>query len=185
MDTKKSVVMVVNTGTEETLAGITFPSGVPVVVYRDSTLYGDSEAVGKLIGFLADGYFVGISFNGTPNTPDESIETVNFLNNQYSSIKELPSYSFAYHWNKATCVDMLDGLQKQLGQFDFSDPSVTVSRLAVIRKADYTISCLAAGFLYDATEEIKSIVPDGDTEFLSAARMAQFVSLFESAEAVE
>jgi hypothetical protein len=43
------------------------------------------------------------------------------------------------------------------------------------------VSCLAAGFLYDAKEEIKSIVPDGDAEFLSAARLGQFIALFESA----
>lgn len=181
----KSLVSIVNTGAEETIGSIVFSTGIPKVVYRNSGLFSDAENVGRITGYLSSGQFVGYTLSGTANTPEDSIEEVNALFNQANAFKSLPSYSFEYHWNKATCSDMLDGFKKQIDLFDFSGVSVTVPRVEVIRKSDGILTCLSVGYLQDASAEINSLTPDGDDDFLSDAQIWQFIALFNSALAGE
>jgi hypothetical protein len=131
----KSLVMIINTSPDIIdLDGYEFKPGEPVMVYRNRNYFITGDRYGKVSALLNMGTFLGISFNGTPNTPEDSVRTANLLNDE--AMKPNDSYTTDYEWHRSTCIDMLDGFQKQLNQFDWTAPEVTVPRVDVLRRAD-------------------------------------------------
>ena len=178
----KSLVSVVRvSGTDEPLGGLSFPIGVPVVVYRNKNLFQVGEDFGKFTIQVADGQLVGYSFNGNANTVEETLETANALVNEHIEYAGKSSYSVDYWWAKATCLDMSDGLRKQLNLFDFDDPGVTRDLASTLTEIEPTLTYLNAGMLDFATVIIDAVAPDTDDDFLSPARLGQFKALFASA----
>lgn len=188
----KSLVTIYNPNSSPVVIGdFLFNTGIPVVVYRNTEIFGDEDNVAALISHVngqpedVEGDFplvlVAITFDGSTLSPVDATATINNLASQFKIMANKQSYSLAYWWNQTSCQDMLDGMQKQLDQFDFGGPEVMVPRVAVMEKALMTVTMLNAGFLRDALDAINQVQPDTDFDFLSAQRLGQFKALFTSA----
>ena len=178
----KSLITLVNTtGEMITRLSTGFPSGVPVLVYRNRKFLSLDEDFGGLVNDVLRGFLVGYAFDGTPNSPEETVETLNQLSNESRTRASLPSYSPDFSWKKSACIDLLDGTRKQLLDFDFGGVGVVKSLSDTLGKMGPTITCLNAGFLDFAITTLDSTIPDGDGDFLSAGRVATYRALFVSA----
>lgn len=188
----KSLVTIYNPNPSPvTIGTFLFTSGVPVVVYRNTELFGDDNNIAALVSHFngqpedvageSPLVLVGISFDGSALSPFEATKTVNALSGEYKQAVARESYSLAYWWNRESCRDMMDGLQKQLDQFNFNGPEVTVPRVDVMEQALATITMLNAGYLGDALDAINQVQPGTEFDFLSATRLGQFKALFTSA----
>lgn len=178
----KSVINLVNvTGKTITLFSTDFPSGVPVMVYRNREFLSLDGDFGTLVNLVSDGSLVGYAFDGTPNSAEETVTTLNNLANELASTLQESSYSPEYYWKMSSCNDLLDGTRKQLLDFDFDGTGVTTSEYETLLKMDPVIGFLSAGFLDLAITIVDGTTPDGDDDFLSAARLATYRALFVSA----
>ena len=188
----ESLVAIYNPNSSPVVIGtFLFTSGVPVIIYRNTEMFGDENNAAALIAHIngvpedvaGDNplLLLASSFDGSTLSPDEAVNTINTLSNEYKQAVARGSYSMAYWWNRVSCDDMLDGMQKQLNGFDWTNPDVHIDRVTVMEKALMTVTCLNAGFLADELDAINVVQPDGDFEFLSATRLGQFKALFTSA----
>lgn len=178
----KSLINLVNlTGTTITRFGTDFATGVPVMVYRNRTFLQVGEDFGKMINDVVNGYLVGYAFDGTANTAEETITTLNTLANEVASTVQEGSYSPEYYWKRSSCMDLLDGTRKQILDFDFGGAGVTKTLAETLQKMDPTVTFLNAGFLDFAITTLDDTIPDGDDDFLSAVRLATYRALFVSA----
>jgi hypothetical protein len=162
---------------------LTFNQGVPVVVYRNTELIDDPETFGRFLSHLNGGLplLLSFSFDGSQLTKEQATETMNYLVNSRREKAAASTYSTNMDWNRETCLDLLDGMRRNLDSFDFTAPGVHVTRAMVIGKAAVVLSCLACAFLEDATAALNGVTPDGDDDFLSAGRLGQIQALFTSA----
>lgn len=178
----KSLVSLVNvTGSPIVRFGTTFSPGVPVVVYRNRTFLELGEDLGHLIADISERDLVGYAFDGTANSPEESVETLNSLVNRWIAYKSESSYSARFFWLRDSSSDILDGLRGQLISFDWSDPDVTIPLDDVLETLVPVVTYLSAGFLDFADILVQGTAPDGDSEFLSAARLNNYKAIFASA----
>lgn len=177
----KSIVAAVNLTGSWTCGNLTFPAGTPVVLYRNSTIFGNGANVGALLGRHAAGKLLVVSYGGEQLTGQQLQETANFLLQESHRCATLPTFTPGQAWRSACCADLLDGMQRQLDIFDWAQPGI-LSRFDVLRVAQPCLNLLACGFLPDATVEINNIIPGTDADFLSAARLEQFKQLFASAQ---
>jgi len=178
----KSLVSIVNiTGATITLFAMDFEPGVPVMVYRNKNVFTPGQDFGLLLYHVQAGEMVGYTLDGEANTAAEMSVTLDTLKNELLSYQNRGSYSPEYHWKKASCYDLIDGLTKQLDEFDFGGAGVTVSEFDTLNKIDPTLTFLNGGMLGYAKKILDGTTPDTDNDFLSAARLAQYSALFGSA----
>lgn len=179
----RSMIQAVNTtGETKTIGSVELAQGVPTVIFRNSTIFGDSAELGKLLGLVVDGSILIFDFDGSELTSQEVQISANYLGGQFHQDKDRPSFSEGYHWRIDTCSALLDGLLKQIAAFNFEGAGVTVDRAGVISRAMDVLALLGVGYLEDAADKIETITPDTDSDFLSASTLATFVALFGSAQ---
>ncbi len=176
----KSIIAAVNLSGLWECAGITFPVGKPVVIYRNQKLFGKGANVGALLGRVAENKLLVVAYAGEQLTAQQVQETANYLLQQVHQCAAASSFSDGYHWRKACADDMLDGMLRELNAFDWSKPDI-LPRHGVLSVAAPCLTLLACGFLQDARNELSAVIPGTDADFLSAARLEQFLQLFDSA----
>lgn len=177
----KNLITIVNSGDEVTKGGIVFTTNTPVIVYRNRNLWGGDEASCDVLNLVLSGQFVSYSFDGEANTTQETITLLNLTRDEVKHAAMAPSYSANYYWFKLSCEKLLEGFLGELDGFDFGAGGVTVLRPGVVEKVHEILCLLSVGYLNDAATALSAVVPDTDSDFLSAARLAQFVALFQSA----
>ena len=182
---KKSLVSVVNiTGSTKTIVDaaqgleVAFPHATTVVVYRNQKYFRSGEFLGRLTGHLAAGTFIGYSFNGSAQSAEDSVEMANVLCNELND--QSPSYSTNYWWNRHSCLDMLDGLKKQMDIFDWT--AAVKQPEDFFTDAHEALTALNSGYLDIATSKLQAVPAETEaTEFFTQERKDQFIALFLSA----
>jgi len=158
-----------------------FHPGIPVMVFRNADFYGDEYVLAPVQHDLFEGKLVGKDVNMVDLSMDDAIQLTTQLSGEVRATRATPSFSFAFSWNRASCVAMLDGMQKQIDTFDFDAPEVTVPRMVVMEKSLMVVTMLNAGFLGDALDAFDNVQPDTSNDFLSPYRVGVFQALFDSA----
>ena len=178
----KSLIYLTNETASDIVHGAkTFAPATPVLVFRNRTFMVDTDMVEGIAADIRAGNLSGVDFDGNALTADACALAYMEVYYAFALESEKPSFATERNWRKASCEMLLDGLLKQIDAFDFDGAGVTQTRAQVITTAHDTIGLMSCGFLSDALVTLNAVTPATDDDFLSAAMLAKFDALFNSA----
>lgn len=179
-----SLVACVNvTGTDIVLGDVTLVTGVPGMVYRNASIFGDEDSYNEMLSCLGTGAVRGYNFSNQELDPIAAQGLVYDLINEVAGSRKEKTYAEDYSWFEVSALRIRDGLKRQIDLFDWDAETVTLKQWDSLGRHSISavFSYLSSGYLDIALLGLLDITPDGDDEFFSAATLGTFTALVQSA----